>query len=342
MERYATEDSECAPAFLAALTARYLVARTKLRTRDPRHSGGMRIASLVPSATEMLFALGLGADVVAVTHECDWPPAARELPQLTATVLPAELDAGAIDTAVKEIVAEGRALYSLDEERLGELAPDLIVTQAVCDVCAVAYDDVVEVAARLPSRPRVLQQDPSTLTEVLEDMTRLGAAAGIEARAAGVRTGLEERLRAVHSAVSAAPRPRVLALEWLDPPFAGGHWIPEMIELAGGVNVIGKIGAKSTEVGWEKLSALDPDVVVAMPCGWYVEDSQAQAIEHRERIAALGAERVFAVDAASTYSRPGPRLVDGTELLAHLLHPDLVAPPAEIGFADLSAQISRS
>ncbi len=290
----------------------------------------------------MLFALGLGSDVVAVTHECDYPAAARDLPHLTATVLPEGLDAGEIDAAVKEVVGGGKALYSLDQERLAELAPDLIVTQAVCDVCAVAYDDVVEVAARLPSRPRVLQQDPSTLAEVLEDVTRLGAATGIEERAARVRAALEERLRAVRSAVAGAPRPRVLALEWLDPPFVGGHWIPEMIEVAGGIDVVGKTGAKSPQVEWEELSGLSPDVVVAMPCGWYVEASEAQAIEHRERIESLGADRVFAVDAASTYSRPGPRLVDGTELLAHLLHPDRVAAPPEIGFADLSAQISRS
>ncbi len=293
----------------------------------------MRIASLVPSATEMLFALGADGDVVAVTHECDHPPAARELPHLTATVLPEGLGAGEIDAAVKSVVGEGRALYSLDEERLAELAPDLIVTQAVCDVCAVSYDDVVAVAARLPSRPRVVQQDPSTLGEVLEDVTRLGAAIGIEARAAELRGELEERLASVRAAVAGAPRPRVLALEWLDPPFVGGHWIPEMIAVAGGEDVAGTAGAKSVEVEWEALNALAPDLVVAMPCGWYVEDSRAQALEHWRRIEALGAERVFAVDAASTYSRPGPRLVDGTELLAHLLHPSLVEPPAGIEFA---------
>ena len=306
----------------------------------------MRIASLVPSATEMLFALGLGGDVVAVTHECDYPAAARELPHLTATVLPEGLSAGEIDAAVKAVVGEGKALYSLDEERLAELAPDLIVTQAVCAVCAVSFDDVVAVAARLPSRPRVVQQDPSTLGEVLEDVTRLGAAARIEARAGEVRAELEQRLAAVRVAVAGAARPRALALEWLDPPFVGGHWIPEMIELAGGVDVAGTAGAKSPEVEWARLAGLDPDVVVAMPCGWYVEDSRAQAVEHWERIEALGAERVFAVDAASTYSRPGPRLVDGTELLAHLFHPELAGPPKEIGFVEVQPpardQISRS
>jgi len=302
----------------------------------------MRIASLVPSATEMLFALGLGDDVVGVTHECDFPPAASALPHLTATVLPEGLTAGEIDAAVKAIVGEGKALYSLDEEKLAELAPDLIVTQAVCDVCAVSFEDVVAVAARLPGPPRVVQQDPSSLAEVLEDVTRLGAAAGIEARAARLRGELETRLAAVEAAVAGAGRPRTIALEWLDPPFVGGHWIPRMIELAGGVDVAGADGTKSPEVEWEQLAGLRPDLVVAMPCGWYVEESRAQALEHWQRIEGLGAARVFAVDAASTYSRPGPRLVDGVELLAHLLHPDRVDAPGGIEFAELSAQISRS
>ena len=295
----------------------------------------MRIASLVPSATEMLFALGLGGDVVAVTHECDYPPPARELPHLTATVLPEGLSAGEIDAAVKSVVGEGRALYSLDEERLAELEPDLIVTQAVCEVCAVSYEDVVAVAARLPGRPRVVQQDPSSLGEVLEDVTRLGAAAGIEARAAELRGELERRLEAVRAAVEGAAQPRVLALEWLDPPFIGGHWIPEMIAIAGGEDVAGGAGEKSVEVTWDALASLNPDVVVAMPCGWYVEESRAQAEAHRGRIGELEPERVFAVDAASTYSRPGPRLVDGTELLAHLFHPELVEAPADIEFVEL-------
>jgi len=293
----------------------------------------------------MLFALGLGDQTIGVTHECDFPPAAAELPRLTATSMPEGLSAGEIDAAVKRIVGEGRPLYSLDEERLAALAPDLIVTQAVCEVCAVSYEDVVEVAARLPGPPRVLQQDPSSLAEVLADLTRLGEAARVEVHAAAVRAGLEARLAAVRAAVAGAPTPRVVTLEWLDPPYVGGHWVPEMIEAAGGVDVAGPPGAKSPEVAWERLAELRPDTVVIMPCGMYVEDSRAEAERHRERIAALGASRVFAVDAASTYSRPGPRLVDGVELLAHLLHPDRIDPPAGIAFADLSAefaQISRS
>lgn len=290
----------------------------------------------------MLFAVGLGESVVGVTHECDYPPAASELPQLTATVLPAGLSAGEIDAAVKEVIGAGRALYTLDEERLEELEPDLIVTQAVCEVCAVSYDDVVEVAARLPSRPRVVQQDPSTLGEVLDDVTRLGEAVGISERAAEVRRELEERLEAVRAAVAEESRPRVLALEWLDPPFLGGHWIPEMIEIAGGESVAGISGQKSAQVDWEQLRDLEVDLVVSMPCGWYLDESCAQALQHGDRLGGFGGSRVYAVDGASTFSRPGPRLVDGVELLGHLLHPELVEAPEGIGFAELSAQISRS
>ncbi|HWC48737.1 MAG TPA: cobalamin-binding protein [Solirubrobacterales bacterium] len=302
----------------------------------------MRIASLVPSATEMLFALDLGESVVGVTHECDYPAATRQLPQLTATVLPPGLSAGEIDVAVKEVIGEGRALYTLDEERLATLEPDLIVTQAVCEVCAVSYDDVVEVAGRLPSRPRVLQQNPRTLGEVLDDVTRLGEATGIAARADEVRRELEERLESVRAAVAGENRPRVLALEWLDPPFLGGHWIPEMIEIAGGESIAGVPGEKSQQVEWAALRELDPEVVVSMPCGWYLDESCAQALGHGERLGAFGSSRVFAVDGASTFSRPGPRLVDGVELLGHLFHPGLVEPPEGIGFAELTAQISRS
>lgn len=298
---------------------------------------GMRIASLVPSATEMLFALGLGDSVVAVTHECDYPPEARSLPHLTRTVLADGLDAAEIDSAVKRTVGEGRALYELDEERLAELGPDLIVTQAICDVCAVSYDDVLAVAARLPSEPRVVQQDPSTLGEMLEDVIRLGEVTGLESEAHLMRGELEGRLASVRAAVAGASSPRVIALEWLDPPFVGGHWIPEMISIAGGDDVAGPPGLKSPEVQWGALSGLTPDVVIAMPCGWHVSESHTQAVEHWDRIASLGAGRVYAVDAASTFSRPGPRLVDGVELLGHILHPDLVDPPGNIGFAEVRA-----
>jgi iron complex transport system substrate-binding protein len=297
----------------------------------------MRIASLVPSATEMLYALGLGDSVVGVTHECDYPAAVKALPHLTRTVLPGGMGAAEIDRAVKARVAEGQALYELDEELLASLAPDLIVTQAVCAVCAVSYEDVLEVAARLPSGPRVLQQDPSTLGEMLEDVIRLGEAAEIPREAHELRGELEGRLATVRAAVAGASSPRVIALEWLDPPYVGGHWVPEMISIAGGEDVAGPPGLKSPEVSWGELSGLNPDVAIAMPCGWYVEEARAQSLAYWDQIESLGARRVYAVDAASTFSRPGPRLIDGVELLGHLLHPDLVDPPGNLGFAEVEA-----
>jgi iron complex transport system substrate-binding protein len=284
----------------------------------------MRIASLVPSATEMLFALGLGDMVVAVTHECDHPPAATRLPHVTRSVIPPGLSTAEIDRAVRERTEGGEALYVLDAERLAAAAPDLVVTQAVCEVCAVSYDDVVAVAARLPSRPRVISLDPSRLADVLADIDRLSVAAGVPEAGAALVGEAGRRFARVRAAVTGAPRPRVLALEWLAPPFVGGHWVPEMIELAGGEDVLGRPGARSRSAGWDELGAARPEVVVVMPCGCDAEAALREASDHADRLTGLGARAVHAVDAAAYFSRPGPRLVDGVELLAHLLHPDRV------------------
>jgi iron complex transport system substrate-binding protein len=283
----------------------------------------------------MLFALGLGDQVVAVTHECDYPPEAASRPHLTRSVIPEGLTAGEIDEAVREAVGAGRALYELDEAVLRELDVDLIATQAVCEVCAVSYDDVRAVAARLPSRPEVISLDPGSLDEVLADVPRLGEAAGAADAATALRARLDSRLDAVREAVAGAPAPRVLALEWLDPPFIGGHWIPEMISIAGGTDAIGTPGAKSRTAGWDELRAAGPEVLVAMPCGWDSQRARKEALEHWSELSSLGAERVIAVDAAASFSRPGPRLVEGTELLAHLLHPDRVQPPAGVSFEEV-------
>jgi iron complex transport system substrate-binding protein len=290
----------------------------------------MRIASLVPSATELLFALGVGDSVVAVTHECDHPPQAAELPQLTRTVIPPGLSTAAeIDAAVRKRTERGEALYELDEPTLEELAPDLIVTQAVCEVCAVSFDDVRAVAERLESRPEVISLDPTTLGEVLGDVPRLAAAAGAEEAGARLIAECSERLERVEAAVAGAPRPCVAALEWLDPVFIGGHWVPQMIELAGGTDPLGRPGEKSRTAGWDEVAAVAPDVVVGMPCGYDTERSARELLDHRERVRGLDADTVAAVDAAAYFSRPGPRLVDGVELLGHLLHPQLVAAPAD-------------
>jgi iron complex transport system substrate-binding protein len=290
----------------------------------------MRIASLVPSATETLFAVGLGDQVVAVTHECDWPPEASSLPHLTRTVIPPGLGPAEIDRVVRDTVGAGRPLYELDAARLADLAPDLIVTQAVCEVCAVSYDDVVAVAATLPTRPRVLSLDPLTLDDVLDDLVRVADSAGDPDAGRQARDEARQRLLAVVAAVSAAPRPRVLAIEWLDPPFVAGHWVPEMISIAGGVDPLGTAGAKSRTAEWSELQAAGADVVLAMPCGYDAARSAAEAEGFADRLGALGAGRIVAVDASAYFSRPGPRLVAGVELLASILHPARVpAPPAE-------------
>jgi len=287
----------------------------------------MRIASLVPSATEMLFALGLGDRVVAVTHECDYPPGAEQLPHLTRSVIPEGLDAAGIDAAVRERTSRGESLYELDEDLLTQLDVDLIVTQAVCEVCAVSFDDVRAVAERLPTTPEVISLDPSTLGEVLADVPRLAQAAGVPEAGDQLAAELGERLEAVERAVEGASRPRVAALEWMDPLFIGGHWVPQMIELAGGEDVLGLPGERSRTAEWGELEAAVPEIVVSMPCGYYAEQAAAETVRWRRHLAQLGA-RVCAVDAAAYFSRPGPRLVDGVELLSHLLHPELVAPPA--------------
>jgi iron complex transport system substrate-binding protein len=288
----------------------------------------MRIASLVPSATEMLFALGLGDRVVAVTHECDYPLGAEQLPHVTRSVIPAGLDAAGIDSAVRERTSRGESLYELDEDVLEDLGVDLIVTQAVCEVCAVSFDDVRAVAERLPTKPEVISLDPSTLGEVLADIPRLAQAAGASEAGEQLAAEAGARLDAVEAAVEGAQRPRVAALEWMDPIYIGGHWVPQMIELAGGEDLLGLPGEKSRTADWGEIEAVAPEVVVSMPCGYYAEQAAAETIRWRRHLAQLGA-RVFAVDAAAYFSRPGPRLVDGVELLGHLLHPELVpAPPS--------------
>src|SRR3954467_5490409 len=229
----------------------------------------MRIASLVPSATEMLFALGLGDSVVGVTHECDYPFEAAERPHLTRSVIPEGLSAAEIDREVRERSSRGEAIYELDAEELIELEPNLIVTQAVCEVCAVSFDDVTAVAARMEEPPEVLSLDPTTLGEVIADLRRLGVAAEAPEEAEELIMALGNRLDAVAAAVSDVDaQPTVLALEWLDPAYVGGHWVPQMIEHAGGIDLLGFAGEKSRVASWEEIEASRPSVVVAMAGGY--------------------------------------------------------------------------
>lgn len=282
----------------------------------------MRIASLVPSATETLFALGLGPDVVGVTHECDYPPEAAELPHLTRTVIPEGLSSEQIDAAVRERTSKGEHLYELDREALIGLEPDLIVAQALCEVCAVSFDDVQAVAEEMDQSPEVISLDPVTLGEVLADVRRLAEATEDEGAADDLLDDVADRIDAVKQALDGAKPKGVVALEWLAPPYVAGHWIPQLIELAGGVDLLGLTGEKSRTATWEEVEAANPDVVIVMPCGFGVKQSADEALDHHARIAALGAGRVVAVDASSFFSRPSPRLVTGLEILAHALHPE--------------------
>ena len=272
----------------------------------------------------MLFALGLGSDVIAVTHECDYPPAALELPKITRDVLPPGLSAAEIDAAVKERMLHGESIYELDAEQLHDLRPDLIVTQALCAVCAVSYDDVRAIAEELESRPRVVSLDPHTVGEVLGDARTLAEATDRRDAAVELVHDAGARIDRIRLAVRGARRPRVVALEWLDPPFAAGHWIPQLIEFAGGDDVLGFAGEPSEQRRWEEVAAAQPDVAIVMPCGYDAEIAHREAEMHRDQLAALGAGEVVAVDAAAYFSRPGPRIVDGLELLAHIIHPELV------------------
>lgn len=290
----------------------------------------MRIVSLVPHATELLFALGLGPDVVGVTHECDYPPQAPKRPRVTRDVLPAGLSAPEIDAAVRERTLEGQAIYELDRRALERLAPDLIITQQLCPVCAVSYEEVAELAQKLPSPPRVLALDPKTLGETLGDVRTVAEATDRREAGLGLVRDAASRIDRVKLAARAQPRVRVAALEWLDPVYVAGHWTPQMIELAGGEDVLGLPGERSEVVTWDAVAGARPQVVVVMPCGYDAPRAREEARTYLRELAGLGAERIVAVNASAYFSRPGPRLIDGIELLGHILHPQrLPDPPAD-------------
>jgi iron complex transport system substrate-binding protein len=298
----------------------------------------MRIVSLVPHATELLFALGLGPEVVAVTHECDYPAEALERRKVTRDVLPSGLSAGEIDAAVRERTLEGQAIYELDSEALEQLKPDLIVTQALCPVCAVSYEEVEAIAKTLSSRPQVIALDPNTLGETLGDVRTIAEATGRRDQGIELVQNAAARIDLVKLAVRTQPRPRVAALEWLDPVYVAGHWTPQMIELAGGQDVLGLPGEHSEVVSWEAVAAAAPEVVVVMPCGYDAPRAHEEALAYQRELATLNATRIVAVNASAYFSRPGPRLTDGIELLGHILHPEqLRSAPGEALAVEISA-----
>ncbi|MGH9805574.1 MAG: cobalamin-binding protein [Candidatus Acidiferrales bacterium] len=294
----------------------------------------MRICSFLPSATEILYALGLGDQVAGVTYACDFPPEARSKPVVVRTRLPEHLAGAALDRAVREFVAAGESLYRVDLDVLAQVKPDLILTQDLCHVCAASPGDLPDALAQLAHKPQVLSLSPRTLADVFADIQRVGEAAGCAEPAARLRARLESEVERIETQVAAAlaagaRQPRVLSLEWVDPPYVGGHWVPEMIARAGGVDILGQPGEPSRRVAWEEIFEAHPEVALVIPCGY----DCAQAAEEFRRAdlrpewaqtPAVKSGRVLALDANSYFSRPGPRLITGLALLAKLFHPQRI------------------
>ena len=285
----------------------------------------MKICSLLPSATEILFALGLGDQVVGVSHECDFPLEARHKPVLIRSRITHTESPAAIDRQVREFRERGESLYSVDIDKLCALQPDLIVTQDLCHVCAATPDDLGSALARLTIQPRVLTLNPHSLADVSADIRSVGTATGRMAQADSVIAEFEGRIAAVDRAVANLPRKRVACLEWLDPPYAAGHWVPEMVERAGGVDVLGRPGKPAARADWDAILAARPEVIVVMPCGYSLEQAVA---EFRQLALPPGWDDtpavrngcVFLVEASGYFSRPGPRLAAGVEILAEAIH----------------------
>ncbi len=296
----------------------------------------MRIVSLLPSATEIVCELGLGDQLVGVTHECDYPSFVRGLPKVTRTLIPHDASSREIDGLVRDRLKTERALYSLDLPTLEKLSPDLIVTQALCDVCAVAESEVTAAACSLPGKPQVVNLEPTCLEEVYECLLAVGRAAGVEDRAHQTVAKLRNRADRVEKlSREIADHPRVVLLEWIDPPFCSGHWSPELVRIAGGVEVLGQSGQPSRTTTWSEIAEADPDIMVIACCGFDIERTrQDLPILTRylgfEQLACVRSKEVYIVDGSAYFSRPGPRLVDSLEILAHVFHPDVHIFPENV------------
>jgi iron complex transport system substrate-binding protein len=282
----------------------------------------MKIVSLLPSATEIVFALGLDAALEGVTHECDFPAAARTNRVVSGTALPqTPMTAREVDDAVTASVHSGTPIYTLDAAAIRAIGPDLILTQDLCEVCAVPAGAVEAALETLGCRSEVVSLDPASVEDVIADIGRVGDATGTAGRAVALMTDLRARVDRVRVSVRGLARPRVLALEWSDPPFSGGHWVPEMIDAAGGEPVIGAPGERSRRLSWTEIEASAPDVVMFMPCGYGLDAAAAEGAGLVGLPELEGAAAIYALPADALFSRPGPRVVDGIELLASLLHP---------------------
>lgn len=282
----------------------------------------MKIVSLLPSATEIVFALGLGEKLLGVSFECDYPEPARSVPVVSGTALPTDgsLSASEIDAQVSARIAAGESIYTLDDARIRAIDPDLILAQDLCQVCAVPSGAVEEALDVIGCHAEVVSLDPGRLDEVIGCIGMVGAVTGMSVSAEALMQALRARVDAVRQRVRGRPRPRVLVLEWPDPPFNAGHWVPDQVEAAGGVPVLAVAGARSRRLTWDEIEAAHIDITVFMPCGFDLEGAVGQATGLLARPEAAGLGRIVAVDANAYFSRPGPRVVEGVELLEQLLH----------------------
>ena len=286
----------------------------------------MRIASLLPSATEIVCALGLENELVAVTHECDYPDSVRDKPVLTRSVLSGASSGAEVDRHIRELVHEGSSIYALDAPLLEALRPDLILTQELCEVCAVSYPIVERAVRRLGSSPQLVSLEPETIEDVFENIRVVGRLAGRSAIAERVCDSLRRRVAAVEQRVAGRPRRRVVCLEWVDPPFNCGHWTPELVTIAGGDERLGVARRPAHAIDWQQVIDADPEVVVVMACGFSLERSLREVETAGGRFEALRAQ-IWVVDGNAFFSRPGPRLVDSVEIMAGILHPGAVDAP---------------
>jgi iron complex transport system substrate-binding protein len=291
-----------------------------------------RIVSFLPSATEMACALGLGDRLLGITHECDYPPEIAGKPIVVRNVLPIEsMSQSEIDQAVTQRLRDGLSLYRVDETLMREIAPDLILTQDLCQVCAPSGNEVSQLLKALPSSPQILWLTPKCLEQIFDNLRDLGEATGRAQTAEALIAKGRVRLEKIDAAAStASSRPRVFCMEWIDPVYCSGHWVPEMVRIAGGIDSLGREGADSVRIPWQDVLQWKPEVLIVMPCGFGLEKAAGQARQLSTYpgwadLPAVRDSRVYAVDANSYFARPGPRVVEGTELLAHLLHPDLFA-----------------
>lgn len=308
----------------------------------------MRICSLLPSATEIVFALGNGASLVGVTHECDYPAEASLIPKVTRSNIPEGISSQEIDSSVSSALQAEGTLYELDIPLLEELRPDVILTQRLCDVCAVSYDRVQETAKSLKSRPKVLNLEPRSLDDILETILVVGKAIGAETEANALRDRLQRRIDAVRQKThSVSHRPRVFVMDWVDPPYCGGHWMKELVEIAGGADDLAVLHRPSRRIEWSAVRDFAPEIIVLTCCGFNLARSEREGqllarFEGVDELPAAKAGRIYAADGSAYFSRPGPRIVESLEILAHLIHPDLLpAPRLEGAFSRLNLTPGR-